>query len=80
MNDIARTYARTTGALYLVTHVTSVGAVAAYGAGALTLGVALEFLLALGCLGTGILLWLLLRASGRPVPRRSSRCGASRPP
>ena len=33
MNDIARTYARTTGALYLVTHVTSVGAVAAYSAG-----------------------------------------------
>ena len=64
MNDIARTYARTTGALYLVTHVTSVGAVAAYSAGALTLGVALEVLLALGCLGTGILLWLLLRASG----------------
>ena len=58
------TYARTAGALYLVTHVTSIAAVAAYGAGAIALGVALEFTLALGCLGTGILLWLLLRASG----------------
>ncbi|MBF9334817.1 DUF4386 domain-containing protein [Microbacterium lacticum] len=64
MNDIARTSARTAGALYLVTHVTSVTAVIAYGAGALTLGVTLEFVLALGCLGTGILLWVLLGAAG----------------
>ena len=64
MNDIARTYARTAGVLYLVTHVTSVTAVAAYGAGELTLGVALEFALALGCLGTSILLWLLLAPAG----------------
>ena len=58
------TYARTAGALYLVTHVTSIAAVAAYGAGATALGVALEFTLALGCLGTGILLWVLLHGAG----------------
>ena len=58
------TYARTAGALYLVTHVTSIAAVAAYGAGAIALGVALEFTLALGCLGTGILLWVLLHGAG----------------
>ena len=58
------TYARTAGALYLVTHLTSIAAVAAYGAGALALGVALEFTLALGCLGTGILLWVLLHGAG----------------
>ncbi len=56
-----RTYARTAGILYLVTHVTSVTAVVAYDAGALALGVALEMSLALGCLGTGLLLWILLR-------------------
>lgn len=57
-------YARTAGALYLVTHVTSVTAVVAYGAGALRVGVLLEYVLALGCVGTGILLALLLRAYG----------------
>ena len=59
-----RTYARTAGILYLVTHITSVTAVAAYAAGALAVGVALELILAAGCLGTGILLWLLLRGIG----------------
>jgi hypothetical protein len=55
-------YARIAGILYLVTHVTSVTAVAAYGADTLAVGVALELVLAAGCLGTGILLWLLLRS------------------
>ena len=59
-----RTYARTAGILYLVTHITSVTAVAAYAAGSHAVGVALELVLAAGCLGTGILLWLLLRAIG----------------
>ena len=59
-----RTYARAAGAAYLLTHVTSVTAVAAYGASALPLGVALEFILALGCLLTGLLLLPLLRAYG----------------
>jgi len=59
-----RTYARTAGILYLVTHITSVTAVAAYAAGALAVGVALELILAAGCLGTGILLWLLMRGIG----------------
>ncbi|TFV81621.1 DUF4386 domain-containing protein [Microbacterium sp. dk485] len=58
-------YARTAGILYLVTHVTSVTAVAAYAAGGIALGVALELVLAAGCLGTGILLWLLLRDVGQ---------------
>lgn len=57
-----RTYARTAGVLYLVTHVTSITAAAAYAADALAVGVALELILAAGCLGTGILLWLLLRS------------------
>lgn len=59
-----RAYARSAGIAYLVTHVTSVTAVAAYGASALPLGVALEFVLALGCLLTGLLLLPLLRSSG----------------
>lgn len=52
------------GVLYLVTHVTSVGAVIAYDAGAVRLGVCLEFVLALGCVGTGVVLWTLLRHAG----------------
>ena len=59
-----QTYARSAGIAYLVTHVTSVAAIAAYGASALPLGVALEFILALGCLLTGLLLFPLLRSSG----------------
>ena len=58
------TYARTAGTLYLITHVTSIAAVAAYGASAIALRIALEFTLALGCLGTGILLWVLLHGAG----------------
>ncbi|MFS0867058.1 DUF4386 domain-containing protein [Microbacterium sp. 179-B 1A2 NHS] len=58
------TYARTVGILYLLTHVTSITAVAAYAAGELAAGVALELVLAGGCLGTGILVWLLLRPVG----------------
>ncbi|MDL5350707.1 DUF4386 domain-containing protein [Microbacterium sp. zg-YB36] len=57
-------YARTAGILYLVTHVTSVTAVAAYAGGTIALGVVLELTLAAGCLGTGILLALLLRSMG----------------
>lgn len=60
MTHSRRQHARATGVLYLVTHVTSVLAVVAYGAGTLTLGVALEFALAIGCAGTGVLLWMLL--------------------
>jgi hypothetical protein len=59
-----RLLARVAGVLYLVTHVTSVTAVAAFGAGALTIGVALELALALGCFGTGVLLLVLLRRHG----------------
>jgi hypothetical protein len=65
MSHPSRRYARSAGILYLVTHVTSVTAVAAYGASALPLGVALEFILALGCLLTGLLLLPLLRAAGQ---------------
>ncbi|MGC4174876.1 DUF4386 domain-containing protein [Demequina sp.] len=64
------------GLLYLITHVTSVGAVVAYGsalddptassATRLALGAALEFALALACLGTGVVLLPLLRR-GAPV-------------
>lgn len=64
MNRSPRTYARAAGILYLTTHVTSVTAVVAYGAGLIALGVLLEFLLAIGCLGTGILLWILLQGRG----------------
>ncbi|MFL0412091.1 DUF4386 domain-containing protein [Microbacterium paludicola] len=69
-------YARTAGALYLVTHVTAVGAAAAYTApGTVRLGVALEFLLAVGCLGTGLLLWRLLQRHG---PVRAAAFGTMR--
>lgn len=64
MSHRSRAYARTAGVLYLVTHVTSVAAVAAYAADALAVGAALELVLAGGCLGTGILLWLLLSPAG----------------
>ncbi|MBN9606516.1 MAG: DUF4386 domain-containing protein [Actinomycetales bacterium] len=64
-----------TGLLYLLTHVTSVTAAVLYAAGLpadggpidapLVLGgVALEFVLALGCIGTGVLVWRLLREAG----------------
>ncbi|WP_082406255.1 DUF4386 domain-containing protein [Microbacterium sp. No. 7] len=59
-----RVYARSAGIVYLVTHVTSVTAVAAYAASSVALGVALEFILALGCLLTGLLLLPLLRPAG----------------
>ena len=75
MTPRARTYARTAGILYLVTHVTSVTAVAAYAGDSRALGVALELLLAAGCLGTGILLWLLLRHIG---PARAATFAALR--
>lgn len=64
MNHTPRQYARAAGVLYLVTHVTSVTAVVAYGAGAVAAGVTLELALAVGCVGTGVLLWLLLREHG----------------
>lgn len=64
MTRTRTTYARAAGILYLTTHVTSVSAVACYEAGAIALGIALEFVLALGCVGTGLLLWLLLRDAG----------------
>lgn len=59
-----RQHARAAGILYLVTHVTSVVAVVAYGAGLLSAGITLEFALAIGCAGTGVLLWHLLRTLG----------------
>lgn len=55
---------RAAGSLYLLTHVTSVLAVVAYAYGALAAGVTLEFALAVGCLGTGAVLWVLLRERG----------------
>lgn len=64
MDRTPRMYARIAGVLYLTTHVTSVTAVISYGGGSIRLGVLLEFVLALGCLGTGLLLWLLLRERG----------------
>lgn len=70
-----RQHARAAGVLYLVTHVTSVLAVVAYGAGSVLAGVTLEFALAIGCVGTGVLLWLLLRASG---PARAATFAALR--
>jgi len=60
----ARTHERAAGALYLSTHATSVLAVVAYDAGAPEVGVLLEVALALGCLGTGVLLLVLLRHHG----------------
>lgn len=69
-------YARAAGVLYLITHVTSVTAVLAYATvDTVRLGVALEFTLALGCLGTGVLLWHLLRELG---PVRAASFGALR--
>lgn len=59
-----RTLARAAGALYLSTHVTSVTAVVAYQSGALRVGVLLDVLLALGCVGTGVLLLVLLHPYG----------------
>ncbi|MFT3797830.1 DUF4386 domain-containing protein [Microbacterium sp.] len=64
MHRSPQTYARAAGILYLTTHVTSVTAVVAYAHDAVAGGVALELALALGCVGTGILLWALLRTRG----------------
>lgn len=59
-----------------MTHVTAVTAVIAYASpDTIRLGVALEFVLALGCLGTGVLLWHLLRSHG---PVRAASFGALR--
>lgn len=57
------------GALYLVTHVSSIGAAVAYRiepttTGALRAGAMLEVVLALACLGTGVLLLTILRPYG----------------
>lgn len=75
MTASPRTLSRLAGALYLVTHATSIGAVAAYAGAAFPGGVLLEFVLALGCLGTGVLVWALLRES---VPVRASAFAAMR--
>ena len=76
MRTESKQHARLTGVLYLVTHVTAVTAVIAYAhADGVRLGVALEFVLALGCLGTGVLLWHLLRPYG---PVRAASFGALR--
>lgn len=64
MDPISRTRARSAGILYLVTHTTSIGAVAAYAAGANALGVTLEYVLALACAATGVLVWVLLAEVG----------------
>lgn len=62
-----RAAALVAGLLYFSTHLTSVGAVIAYGAAGdragVLLGVALEVLLALGVLGTGVVLLPLLSPS-----------------
>lgn len=72
----ARRTAVVTGLLYLLTHVTSVGAAAFYAVGLPTpaipaldrgsvlIGITLEYLLALGCIGTGVLVARLLHAYG----------------
>ena len=75
MTHTTRTLDRCTGALYLTTHVTSVAAVVVFASGALAAGVLLEAVLALGCLGTGILLWLRLRHAG---PARAATFGLLR--
>jgi hypothetical protein len=59
-----RQRATAAGVLYLITHVTSVGAVIAYDADAVRLAICLELALALACVGTGAVLWTLLRQSG----------------
>lgn len=62
-----RATALVAGLLYFSTHITSVAAVAAYSAGgrdAILIGVALEILLALGVLGTGVALLPLLAPYG----------------
>lgn len=60
-----RRTARVAGLLYLSTHVTSVAAVVAYSTpGSVLWGVALEVLLALGVLGTGVALLPLLSPFG----------------
>lgn len=64
MTHSPRQLARAAGILYLLTHITSVTAVVAYSRGALRAGVTLEFALAIGCVGTGVLLWVLLRDAG----------------
>lgn len=76
MKNELRRHAQVAGVLYLVTHVTAVTAVIAYAnADTIRLGVALEFILALGCLGTGLLLWHMLRPYG---PVRAAGFGAMR--
>lgn len=69
------THQRAAGALYLVTHVTSVLAVVAYGADEVAAGVTLELALALACSGTGVLLWTLLKDDG---PARAATFAALR--
>lgn len=74
MNTTRLRYSRTAGVLYLTTHATSVGAAALYAAALdavassplwIRVGVLLEFALALGCLGTGLLLLPVLRHYGQ---------------
>ena len=64
MPSSPRVQARVAGIAYLVTHVTAVTAVLAYGAGAVPAGVTLELMLAFGCVATGVLVGWLLRAAG----------------
>lgn len=74
-----RRLARCAGVLYLVTHVTSIGAVVLYGGASFTpgaqlpgrcamvTGALLEVILALSVLGTGVLLYPLLRSRSSAV-------------
>ncbi|MGC3992697.1 MAG: DUF4386 domain-containing protein [Propionicimonas sp.] len=64
MTHARRRHARAAGLLYLLTHVTSVAAVFAYGSGLVAAGVTLEFALAIGCAGTGVLMAVLLHSYG----------------
>jgi hypothetical protein len=57
-------HGRVAGLLYLLTHVTSILAVLAYGAGQVPAGVTLELALSIGCVGTGVLVFVLLREVG----------------
>ena len=59
-----RAHSLMAGIAYLVTHVTAVTAVVTYASGDIPAGVTLEFILALGCVATGVTVWRLLYASG----------------
>ncbi len=82
VSQLVRRQSQLAGILYLVTHITSVTAVIAYGGGFVRAGVALELvLLAFGCLGTGVLLsGCCCRRAVLPERRASPCCVPSKRP